>query len=140
MNAFINLEKLNISHNRIEYASPVKCLKKLKILNLDENQIQDINFLENENLIIKELNLRKNLIKNISSLLKLENLEILNIEYQKLTKQQQQLYYDYQDNKKIKYIYINEEEQKKFLEIKQLLVKKVKKCLIDQFFKNQYFN
>ena len=60
-------------------------MKKLKKLNLFNNCIKNINFLKNENSMIKELNLADNQIKDIKPLLKLEKLEIINIKDQQIS-------------------------------------------------------
>ena len=108
----------------------------MKILNLSENHIKEIYFLENDNLIIEELNLGQNCIKDFSPLLSMKNLELINIEkqYIKILDKIESNYYDYNfyNTKKIKYNYIIKEEVKTFLDTIKLLEKKVKKCFCKQ--------
>ena len=144
---FYNLEKLNLSSNKIRNAYPIGLLKKIKILNLKDNKIEDIFFL-NEKLIIEEINLKGNKIKDISPLLKLPKIEIINIQYQKLKLEKgdksvsdnlkgeikieevTENNYNFYDN----YPIINAKEKMFFNEIIDKIKKKEIKCLCNQKF------
>ena len=87
MDNLANIEKLSLAKNLIVDASPISNLKQLKILLLNENNIKNIDFLKNNNLLIECLNLSRNEINDFSVLLELPKLETLYIERQIFQKQ-----------------------------------------------------
>lgn len=127
---FSELKKLNLGQNEIEDASPVRNLKKLKILNLSINKIKDISFLNDENCIIEELNLARNYIKDFSALLKLKRLEIINIDRQKeVPKKDNEGFLLYEEE-----IQLNLEEQRIFYDIILKIKENVRKISYKQDF------
>lgn len=72
------LEKLDLSHNKINNITPLKDLENLKNLNLAHNKITSIKEIE-ELKNIQELRLQDNYIQDIKPLMSLENLTVLYI-------------------------------------------------------------
>ena len=70
---FINLEEINLSNNNISDFGPLQNLKKLKVIDLSFNKINNINALESlskTNNKLEKLYLNNNMIKNVEILKK----------------------------------------------------------------------
>ena len=106
-------------------------MKKLKYLNLKNNNIVDIIFLNNI-LDIEELYLENNKIKDFSLVLKLEKLEIINIKNQKLLLKDINSEENIEKSNCCCHLTINENEKKYFYYIIDEIKKKVPKCLSSQ--------
>lgn len=127
---FANLEKLNLVENDIRDATPIKYLKKLKILKLNHNFIKEINFFDEKNSIIEELYLARNYIKDISPLLNLKYLDIVNIDSQNIKEE----FRRYSEGRCIRELY---EKLKKDFEMKVKLIKnKVRICIYKELLFN----
>ncbi len=126
---FPNLKKLNIEANRIVNLIPLNRLRKLKELNLCNNNIKDISTLVYcKNL--KRLNIEGNKIVDLSPLTKLRNLEKLNIygnDFRQIT--------ELSECKKLKELYIYHPQ---IMDYKQLSnIPNLKTLYINQFETNR---